>query len=152
MSDLLDNKDRTILEILKQHSEYSTRKIAKKTNLPITTVHNRIKKLREIGAIKRFTIDLDYEKIGAPITAYIMVSAFSKSPDSKSIDQGKIASIISKYPEVEYAETITGEKDLIIKVRARDMQEIDKVIMQKIRQIDGVDKTLTFFVLSEFEK
>ena len=53
----VDEKDRKILEVLKEHADYATRQIAKKTGLPITTVHNRIQKLKKEKVIKRFTVD-----------------------------------------------------------------------------------------------
>jgi len=41
----IDEKDRKIIEVLQEHGDYTTRQIAKKVSLPITTVHNRIKKI-----------------------------------------------------------------------------------------------------------
>ena len=54
----LDDKDLKILEILRDHGDYTTRQIAKKTLLPVTTIHNRIKKLRreKIDAERRMEI------------------------------------------------------------------------------------------------
>ena len=40
-----------ILEVLRENSKLSTQQIAKKTGLPVTTVHNRIKKLKKLGQI-----------------------------------------------------------------------------------------------------
>jgi len=42
----VDDKDIKIIDLLKENSAYTTREIAKKTLLPVTTVHNRIKKLK----------------------------------------------------------------------------------------------------------
>jgi len=71
----MDKKDLEIIEVLKRHSDYTTRQIAKKTLLPITTIHNRIRKLKEEGIIKRFTIELDHKKVGNSFVVYILVSA-----------------------------------------------------------------------------
>lgn len=48
----LDDKDGKILEVLQEHAEYTTRQIAKKTLLPATTIHNRIRKLRQTGMFR----------------------------------------------------------------------------------------------------
>jgi DNA-binding Lrp family transcriptional regulator len=48
--------------MLKNESNCTTRKIAKQTLLPITTIHNRIKKLNKEKIIKRYTIDIDNNK------------------------------------------------------------------------------------------
>ena len=55
----LDDKDWKIINILKEHGDYATRQIAKKTLLPVTTIHHRIKRLKEEKIIRKFTIDLD---------------------------------------------------------------------------------------------
>ena len=47
MEPIIDEKDQLILEVLKENSTLSTSKIAKSTKIPITTVHNRIKKLEK---------------------------------------------------------------------------------------------------------
>ena len=75
MTSQIDDKDQKIIEILQEHGEYTTRKIAKKTLLPITTVHNRIKKLKKEGVIKKFTVELDYKKVDKSFVVYILISA-----------------------------------------------------------------------------
>ena len=63
----LDQKDKKILQILKENANLTTSQIAKKTAIPITTVHNRIKKLNKEKVIKNYTLNLDFEKIGKPL-------------------------------------------------------------------------------------
>ena len=75
MSYELDDKDEKILEVLKEHAEYTTRQIAKKTLLPVTTVHNRIIKLRKEGVILKYTIVPDYSKLDKDFVVYVLVSA-----------------------------------------------------------------------------
>ena len=45
---------------------------------------------------------------------------------------------------------VTGGTDLIIKVRAKDVGELNDFVIKKLRSIDGVDKTQTAIVLQEF--
>ena len=75
MTHIPDEKDHQILDILKDHADYTTRQIAKKTLLPITTIHNRIKKLKAEGIIKKFTVKLNYEKLDQNFRAYVLISA-----------------------------------------------------------------------------
>ena len=55
----MDEKDKKILEVLKDNSSAPTRDIAKQTLIPITTVHKRIKKLRK----KMLVIDYNPEVV-----------------------------------------------------------------------------------------
>jgi len=74
MKDLIDEKDSKILEVLVENSNLSTHKISKKTLIPVTTVNNRIKKLKELGVIKKYTIEIDKKKLGYNLSAYILVT------------------------------------------------------------------------------
>jgi DNA-binding Lrp family transcriptional regulator len=76
----LDKKDLQILELLKRDSKLTTSKIAKKTLIPTTTIHNRIKKLEKSGIIKNYTLNLDWKKLGKNITAFILVSVIYQLP------------------------------------------------------------------------
>ena len=137
-----------MLEKLKRDSSKSIAEIAKEIGIPRTTVAERIKKLLREGVIKKFTIMLNYEKIGRPITAFILVSFL---PNAK-ISQRQLAKRISKIRNVYDVYIISGEWDLLLKVRGKDMEEIGKLILDEIRAIEGVGKTVTctcFSVIKE---
>ena len=78
MKQLIDEKDKKILEILKENSNLSTYKIHKKTLIPVTTVNNRIKKLNKLGVIKKYTIEIDKSKLGFNLAAYVFTSFIFK--------------------------------------------------------------------------
>ncbi|MEK6869655.1 MAG: winged helix-turn-helix transcriptional regulator, partial [Nanoarchaeota archaeon] len=74
MKDSIDEKDKKILEILQENSSLSSHKISKRTLIPVTTVNNRIKKLKNLGVIKKFTVDIDKSKLGFSLVAYIFLT------------------------------------------------------------------------------
>jgi len=87
-------------------------------------------------------------KIGMPITAFILVS-FIPNPD---ISQRELAREISKIENVREVYIIAGEWDLLLKVRGKDMEEIGKLVLDKLRGMKGVGKTVTctcFSVIKE---
>ncbi|MCK4647741.1 Lrp/AsnC family transcriptional regulator [Candidatus Pacearchaeota archaeon] len=146
---MLDNKDLKILEILKQNANLRTSQISKKTNIPITTIHNRIKKLNSQGIIKNYTLNLDFEKIGKPLKAYVLVTANQNPFASKKLSQEKIGQQIKKLNEVESVDIVTGETDILASVRIKTMDELNNLVTHKLRNIPGVDKTKTMMVLKE---
>ncbi|MEN2974853.1 MAG: Lrp/AsnC family transcriptional regulator [Candidatus Caldarchaeales archaeon] len=135
----LDEKDRLILKELWMDSNQSVREIAEKLGIPRTTVQERIKRMIREGVIKRFTIELDYSKIGKSTTAFIMVS-FMPGPH---VSQKDLAKRISELPDVEEVHLITGEWDILIKVRGSSIQEIGDLVVERIRMMDGVARTVT---------
>ncbi len=146
---MLDKKDQKILEVLKENANYPTRKIAKKTMLPITTVHNRIKRLLRSGVIRKFTIELDYQKIGKGLLAYILISANLPLLKTKKKTQYDLVSDIKKFAFVEKIDIVTGGTDLVAMVRVKDMQEFDHVLLEKLQLVEGIDKTQTLTVIHE---
>lgn len=144
----LDEKDLKILDILKKNAELTSSQISKKTGIPITTVHNRIKKLKQSGIIKNYTVNIDFEKIGKQLTAYILITV-NQSMLGKKISQHNIGKKLKLFEEVESADIVAGGTDMIIKVRAESMPKLNEFITEKLRNVDGIDKTQTLMVLEE---
>ena len=147
----LDETDFKILEILKEHSEYSTRKISKRILVPITTVHHRIKKLKEAGVIKKFTIDVDYKKIDKGFLVYLLISTNLEFLKEKKKTQYDLLKELKKFYFVERADIVTGGTDLVAIVRVKDVDEFDKVLLRKIQLIEGIEKTQSLIVIHSQE-
>jgi Lrp/AsnC family transcriptional regulator for asnA, asnC and gidA len=145
----LDEKDLKVLKILKENSKLTTNKISKKTAMPITTVHNRIKKLEKLGVIKEYTIVLDHKKLGKNLSAYILVTVDYKLLKEGGISQYELAKQIKKHDFVEETAMVTGGTDIIVKVRANDIEHLSDFVTKELRNIDGIERTQTMVVLSE---
>lgn len=144
----LDEKDRKIIEVLKEHGDYTTRKIADKTLLPITTVHNRVKKLKREKIIKKFTIELDPIKTNMNFIVYVLVSANLQLLKEKKKTQHDLARELRKFPFVERADIVSGEADIITILKVKDVEEFDKVLLQNLQLLEGVEKTRSFIVIN----
>lgn len=145
----LDKKDFAIVSVLKENSKLSTQQIAKRTRIPITTVHNRIKKLEKQGAIKGYTVVLDNKKIGKPLAAYILVTVDYKRLKELKKSQYELAQQLLKHPAVESSAMITGAADIIIKLRVGSVDDLNEFVTVYLRNVEGVEKTQTAIVLNE---
>jgi len=147
---IMDQKSERILEALKENSKLSSREISRKTKIPLTTVHHRIKKLEQEGIIENYSVKINNKKIGLDLCAYIMASV---SPAiKKEAAWHKMTGKILKSDFVESADVITGEKDLIIKVRAKNVEHLNTVVGHHLRSIEGIEDTVTMVVLEEGKK
>ena len=146
---ILDKKDTAILAALKENAKLSTQQIAKRTRIPITTVHNRIKKLEKEGVIKGYTVVLDNKKVGKPLAAYILVTVDYKQLKELKRSQYELAQQFLKNPAVESSAMITGLADIIIKLRVGSVDELNDFVTVYLRNVEGVEKTQTAIVLSE---
>jgi len=143
----LDKKDVEILKFLQKDCKRSTKEIARKIHSPITTVYAKVKRMEDLGVIKHYKAVLDSKKLGKGTTAFIFVSFGYRIPGiEKPLDQREISKRISKFPEVLETHVITGDWDILIKVKAKDVDEVGKFVIDKLRKIEGVEKTLSCMV------
>ena len=136
---MVDEKDLAILRELKSDSRRSTNQIANALNIPRATVHERIKKMGQKGVIKGFTVISDYTQLGMPVTAFILVSFLP----AHSVSQRDLANRISKLEGVFGVHLISGEYDIMVKIRGESMESIGSLVIDEIRGMDGVGGTLT---------
>lgn len=152
MKEFLDEKDKKILEMLLEDSSLSTHKISKKTLIPVTTVLNRIRKLKNFGIIKKYTIEVDKEKLGKTVGAYIFVITDNNVVKASGLGKGGLIKKILSNPMVESADRIAGNIDIIVKVSTSGIKELNDYIANTLREYQGVIRTETLIILSPFTK
>ena len=94
--------------------------------------------MKQSGVIRKFVAIPDYSRLGRPVTAIILVS-FMPGP----VSQRELGEQISRLPRVDEVHLITGEWDIMLKVRAESMDELGKMVLDKLRAMKGVMRTVT---------
>jgi Lrp/AsnC family leucine-responsive transcriptional regulator len=146
----LDSGDVSILRIIQENCRLTSREISDRTGLPVTTVFAKIRRIEKAGLIKGYHAVLNAGELGASTTAFIFAS-FSYKSGEKSISQRRVAKELATFPEVQEVHIISGEWDIIIKVKAKDVDSVGKYVVDKLRLVKGIAKTLTCLVF-ESEK
>lgn len=149
MNEKIDDTDLKVLELLIKNSKFTTKEISKKTLIPITTVHNRIKKLENIGVIKGYTAKLDHVKLGKQLSAYVAITVGYNNLRAKKMTQYELARLIKQNPAVEEVCMISGVFDMMVKIRAETVHQLDDFVTVYLRNLTGVSKTQTMLVLNE---
>ncbi len=140
----LDEIDKRILSILQEDSRKSFVEIANELNFSETAVRNRVKKLVESGVIKKFSLQLDAEKVGRFVTAVIGIKIGG--------EVGPVAaSGLVEIDEITDIYTVTGEYDLISKVICKSVTDLEQVV-EKIRALEFTNETNTFLVLHKVKE
>jgi len=143
---MLDKKDTLIFKELQKKSDQPISKLSSILNIPRTTILARKKKMEEMGIIKLYTIQPDYAKLGYPVTVFLLVSFESgqhNSDSKKEITQHKLAERIASLDQVYEVHIITGEYDILVKIRGKSLEEIGHLVVDKIRLLKGVGKSYT---------
>lgn len=139
-----DTAERELLRALQENSQRSLRELSRELGLPISTIHEKIKRLERAGLIKGYRAVLDDRKLGFGVTGFILVSInYALAPKTT---QAEIAGRAAKLTGVQEVFIITGEWDLLVKAKSRSVEELGKFVTEKLRNIPGVEKTLTMVV------
>ena len=147
MSVKLDEKDLAILYLIQADGKLTAKQIAKKTGVPLTTVFAKTKRMEEQGVIQGYRAIAAPEKLSAGTAAFILASvSYRAKADDSPVSQRAVAEEIAKFPEVQEVHIITGDWDLLVKLRAENVEAVGKFVVDKLRLIKGLEKTLTCMV------
>lgn len=131
----MDGVDRRIVEMLKRNSRRSYSSISRELGLSEAAVRKRVQSLVERGIIERFTVAQ-----GGGVRAYIMIECRTGANFPRMV--GEILSIDG----VEEVGEVSGQYDIIARLYAYTTEELNG-ILDRIRNVEGVEKTYTCIVL-----
>jgi Lrp/AsnC family leucine-responsive transcriptional regulator len=136
---MIDPKDSQILDELILDGRKSVVEISDNLGLPRATVQERLNKMIRLGVIRKFVAIPDYSKIGKQVTAYVFVAFRSE----EHVSQKNLAEQISKIPGIYEVSVISGQWDILLKVRAGSVEEIGSFVVERLRSMKGIEKTET---------
>ncbi|MBC8380557.1 MAG: Lrp/AsnC family leucine-responsive transcriptional regulator [Porticoccaceae bacterium] len=140
----LDRIDRRILEEIQADGSISNLELSERIGLSPSPCARRIKILQETGIINRQITLLDQDKLGLPISIYVMVCLENQESERlENFDRN-----VSAWPEVLECSLITGsDADYLLKVVMPDMDYYQRFLLKKLNRIDGIRSIKTSFVL-----
>ena len=141
----MDGVDQRILKMLFQDSRTSLATMAKEVGLSISGVRRRIMELRKSGLIRGYSIDVDPKKYGYSVLAFVTVDI-----DSRGLDE--LVRGLAKRHEVCEIHRITGDHSLLLKIRAKDMDDLNRFIEDRVRgsvSVRGVRTVLAMDTMKE---
>ena len=127
----LDSKDISIIGELRRDGRASIRDIARATGIRPSTVHIRINRLISEGVIEKFTLKLNNEAFGEHFIAFLLVKS-----------DGEISQKAFAHPAVREVFGVTGEYDLLIKVKFSDIKAFHDFLLA-FRKQAHVGETVT---------
>jgi len=137
--------DIQIIRSLLQDSQTRLDAISKKLGMHPSTVSYRIKKLKAMGIIRRFTISVDWRKLGKNVEVAVLINCTPKNVS-------KVAGILSKFDEVIELHSLTGQYDILAMVTLNDMNEYKEFVEKKLGGIPEIENTRTAIVLEDYKE
>lgn len=143
METALDHFDKAIIHALQEDSSISNLDLSKLIGLSPSACLTRTKNLRELGVLQRFTTFVDEKMLGIETIAFTMVNL---SPLTREIANSFVKKI-NETPNVLECYTITGDRDYLLKVVAKDMSTYRDFIIDYLMAIPGVNRVETSIVM-----
>lgn len=145
--DELDRIDRRILKILQENGRAAVTDIARQVNLSVTPCLARVRRLEAAGFIRGYFAQLDADRLGLSLQAYVTVNLDRTTPDVFD----RFAQAMHRFDEVIECQMVGGGFDYLVKVRVRDMKAFRKFLGQCMTSECGVQQTHTYFVMEEIK-
>lgn len=138
----LDAIDRRILGVLVEDATRSYADLGTAVGLSAPAAHERVKRLRRLGAITGTVALIEPKSVGKSLLAFVHVDTvgWGKTPEFMTI---------SAFPEVEEIHSVAGDACLLLKVRARDAQGLEG-FLGRLYALPGVKATRSYVVLSTY--
>ncbi len=142
---MLDEKDARILEVLQKDGRTTNVELARAVELTPSTTLDRVRKLEERGLIKGYTAILDPHALDLGLVAFIFVRV-----DDRDDILGRAestAEALSRLPSVLELHHLAGEDCFLLKVRARDTDDLYRMLRDDIGRFKAIRATRTTIVL-----
>lgn len=141
----MDSIDMKILKRLSDDAQVSLREMGREVGLSISGVRRRVKKLERLGLIKKYTAVVDPRKFGYGVLAFISIDV-----DSRGMRE--LIDSLKRCRQVCELHRTTGSHGLMIKVRVKEMSDLNKFVDENIRSFDSVSRVRTTMAMETFKE
>jgi Lrp/AsnC family transcriptional regulator for asnA, asnC and gidA len=139
----MDSIDNKILRMLMNNARIPYLEIARECGISGAAIHQRVKKLTDLGVIQGARLIVDPKSMGFDVCAIIGLQLREVAL------HGSTVATLRKVPEVVECYFLTGKYNMLIKVYCRDNEHLMHTIFDSILTIPGITTTETFISLDE---
>lgn len=144
-SELLDEVNLRILDILGRDASRPFVEIAKELEISDATVHIRVRRLLAAGILRKFTIATDNVLLGYDHLAFIGININEGSAD-------EVIASLSQFDEILELHEIYGQFDLLLKIRAKSLEEMREIVANKIGKVPQITEAELMTVLKTIKE
>ena len=134
----LDYVDQEIVLSLKKDARKAYSKIAQELNISNSLVHQRIKKLKADGLIKKSDLILDEKKLGYSTKAYVGI----RLKEARFAE--KVVLALQKIPEITECNYVSGKYAIFVLIYSKDNDHLRNILYNRVHEIEGVGGTDSF--------
>ncbi len=140
----LDDTDRLIVEALRADGRLSMRALASRVHLSRANVYARVARLQRDGVITGYAALVDPVRYGYGLSAYVYLDIAQRSWKA-------VRRQLLNMPEVDHVALISGEHDILVRVRAHDAASLRDVVLTKLQEMPEIRATQTVLIFEELD-
>lgn len=144
METALDDTDRRIVAELRRDGRASITAVAVAAHISRANAYARLNRLIDDGVIAGFTAKVDPVKFGQGSSAYVTMRVEQASWQ-------KLRDRLEQIPEVEHIALVGGDFDVLLLVRARDNEDLRRVVLEELQSIPFIRDTKTALVFEDHD-
>ncbi|HWV82424.1 MAG TPA: Lrp/AsnC family transcriptional regulator [Hyphomicrobiaceae bacterium] len=141
----LDRVDRRLLAALQENGRLTVAELADKVGLTASPCSRRLRILEEGGIINRYAALLDQKKVGLPVSVFVSIKLERQQEDKLH----RFEDAIRRCPEVLECYLMTGPRDYLLRVVARDLADYERFVKDTLTRIDGIANIESSFALGQ---
>jgi Lrp/AsnC family leucine-responsive transcriptional regulator len=142
---MMDRYDSKILQLLAENARITGADIARKINLSLPAVTERLRKLDKSGYIDKYTIKVNRQQLNLQLLAFIQV--WIDHTKAGSVKENLIA--LNEVLECHHA---AGDYDLLLKVLVKDTAALEELLVKKIKTTKAIIRTSTTIILNTYKE
>ncbi len=139
----IDNLDKKILSILSKNARIPFKDVAAECNVSRAAIHQRVQHLIEAGVITGSGFDVNPKSLGYSTCTYVGISL------EKGCMYKNVVEELQHIPEVVECHFTTGPYTMLVKLYARDNEQLMELLNGKLQGIHGVVSTETLISLEQ---
>ncbi len=139
----IDKLDKQIMEIISANARIPFKDVAAECGVSRAAIHQRVQRLIDMNVIVGSGYDINPKSLGYNTCTYVGIKLEKGSMYSRVVDE------LDRIPEVVECHYTTGPYTMLIKLYARDNEQLMDLLNRKIQGITGVDSTETLISLDQ---
>lgn len=139
----MDAMDRRIIAALQRNGRIKLSELSEQVGLSPTPCARRVAMLEEAGVITGYSARVDQAQVGLAVTIFVAVELERQSKDALQAFE----SAVRQFDQVMECYLMTGSRDILLCVVARDLTDFDRFLEEQLMRVPGIRNTRSSFTL-----
>lgn len=144
----MDRNDTIILEALQRDSSRSIAELAEIAGVSPSACHRRIKSLEATGVINGYAAQIDPQRLGLKLQAFVEITLTSQSRDAMD----RFEQAVGDFEDILECHLMSGSADYILRIAAPDLEQFDQIHRNCLSRLPGVSAMRSSFAIRTIKR